>query len=164
MRLRSIHMAALGFAMAFAASSVLAADTNNAEIPSGAQLTATIAAQDSAIFQAYNQCDLNTFARYIAPDIEFYHDKGGVTLGRAKMVESIKNGICGKLRRELVAGSMEVYPIKGYGAVEMGAHRFCDVSTGHCDGEARFVHLWKYHAGVWQLSRVISYDHHLQSQ
>jgi hypothetical protein len=161
MLLRSVRMVIPCFVATFAASGACA---QGSRIPEGAQLTAAITAQDSAIFQAYNQCDLNAFARYIAPDIEFYHDKGGVTLGRADMVASIKNGVCGKLRRELKPGSLEVYPIKDFGAVEIGVHRFCELSTGRCDGMARFIHLWKYHDGVWQLSRVISYDHHPGSQ
>ncbi|MFK2901029.1 nuclear transport factor 2 family protein [Dyella jejuensis] len=129
----------------------------------GTPLTVTIAAQDSALFNAYNHCDLVTFARYIAPDIEFYHDKGGLTLGRANMVESIRHAICGKLRRELMPGTLEVYPIKDYGAVEIGEHRFCELSTGRCDAVGRFIHLWRYRNGSWQLSRVISYDHHKET-
>ncbi|XRD81669.1 nuclear transport factor 2 family protein [Dyella halodurans] len=129
-------------------------------MPVGAALTTTIVALDSAVFDAYNRCDLEAFGRYIAPDIEFYHDKGGLTRGRAKLVESIKNAICGKLRRELVAGSLEVYPVKDFGAVEIGTHRFCDLSTGRCDAVARFIHLWEYSNGSWQITRVISYDHH----
>ena len=76
-------------------------------------------------------------------------------------LDAIKNNICGKVRRELVKGSLEVYPLKGYGAVEIGTHRFYHPGTQDHDvvGEAKFVQLWQYKDGAWKVSRVISYDH-----
>jgi Domain of unknown function (DUF4440) len=163
MFVRSTQMAAACFIAVFAATIARADTVRSGKIPSGTELTTTITALDGAVFAAYNRCDLDTFARYIAPDIEFYHDKGGLTRGRAKLVQSIKNGICGKLRRELVAGSLEVYPIKNFGAVEIGTHRFCDLGTGRCDAVARFIHLWEYCNGSWRITRVISYDHRAET-
>ena len=61
---------------------------------------------------------------FIDDNVEFYHDQGGVTLGRAALVDSVKNNICGKVTRELVPSSLQVYPMKGYGAIEMGTHLF----------------------------------------
>jgi hypothetical protein len=57
-------------------------------------------------------------------DVEFYHDQGGVTLGKANLSDSVKKNICGKVTRELVPGTLEVHHMKGYGAVEMGVHAF----------------------------------------
>jgi len=131
-------------------------------MPTGKQLTGTVTELDANLFAAYNNCDLVSFARYIAPNIEFYHDNGGLTVGRPKLVESIRNNICGKLRRVLVPGTLEVYPIAGYGALETGADRFCDLLTGNCEAFSRFAQLWKYHNGTWVLSRVFSYDHHIE--
>src|SRR2546429_9812339 len=70
---------------------------------------------------------------FLAEDVEFYHDQGGVTLGRAALTESVKNNICGKVTRELVPGSLQVYYMKGFGAVEIGVHRFHH--PGHEDTE-----------------------------
>ncbi len=88
--------------------------------------------------------------------------KSQVTLGKEKLTESIKNNICGKVTRELVPGSLQVHHMKGYGAVEMGVHRFHH--PGHDDtepvGEGKFIHLWQYKDGAWKITRVISYDHH----
>jgi hypothetical protein len=132
------------------------------DIKSQAELESTITALDTALFAAYNQCDLEKFASFIAEDVEFYHDKGGVTLGREALTDSIKKNICGKVTRTLVPGTLQVYPMKGYGAVEIGAHRFHH--PGHDDtegvGEAQFIHLWQYKNGAWKITRVISYDHH----
>jgi ketosteroid isomerase-like protein len=131
-------------------------------IKSQEELNKVVAALDAALFDSYNRCDLEKNATFFADDVEFYHDQGGVTLGKEKLVESIKKNICGKVTRELVAGSLQVYPMKGYGAVEMGVHRFHH--PGHDDtegvGEAKFIHLWRYKDGAWKITRVISYDHH----
>ncbi len=117
---------------------------------------------DTELFDAYNHCDLEKFGSLLAEDIEFYHDVDGLSTGRAAIVEAVKNNICGKVSRELVPGTMEVYPLGHYGAVEIGVHRFHH--PGHDDtqpvGEARFVHVWHFVDGRWELARVISFDHH----
>jgi hypothetical protein len=94
------------------------------EIKSQEELEKAVAALDAALFDSYNRCDLAKFASFFAEDVEFYHDQGGVTLGRAALTESVKKNICGKVTRELVPGSLQVYYMKGYGAVEIGVHRF----------------------------------------
>jgi ketosteroid isomerase-like protein len=132
------------------------------DIKSQEQLNQAVAALDTALFDSYNTCNLEKFASFFTDDVEFYHDQGGVTLGKAALTESIKKNICGKVTRELVPGTMLVYHMKGYGAVEMGVHRFHH--TGHDDteplGEGKFIHLWQYKDGAWKITRVISYDHH----
>jgi hypothetical protein len=131
-------------------------------IQSQAELDKAIASLDSALFDSYNRCDLQKFSSFFDENVEFYHDQGGVTLGRQKLTESVRNNICGKVTRELVPGTLQVHYMKGYGAVEMGVHRFHH--PGHEDtegvGEASFIHLWQYKDGAWKITRVISYDHH----
>ena len=71
--------------------------------------------------------------------------------------------ICtGDTQRVLVPGTLKIYYMKGYGAVEMGVHRFLHPKTESANGtgEASFVHLWQYKDGAWKVSRVLSYDHH----
>ena len=65
-----------------------------------------------------------------------------MTLGRQNLTESVKKNICGKVRRELVSETLEVYPMRGYGAVEMGVHRFHQpkVDPTKPVGEAKFIH------------------------
>ena len=132
------------------------------DIRSQVELDKAVAALDAALFDSYNRCDLEKFASFFAEDVEFYHDQGGVTLGRAALTDSVKKNICGKVTRELVPGSLQVYYMKGYGAVEIGVHRFHH--PGHDDtepvGEAKFIHLWQYKDGAWKITRVISFDHH----
>jgi hypothetical protein len=121
----------------------------------------TIQSLDTQLFDAYNHCDLDKFGSFLADDLEFYHDKTGLSRGRPALVGGIKNNICGKVTRELVPGTLEVYPIANYGAVETGIHRFHH--PGHEEpgsvGEAKFIHLWQNKDGVWKITRVISFDH-----
>ena len=119
----------------------------------------TIQTLDTKLFDAYNHCDLPAFSSLVADDIEFYHDKTGLSVGRQALVDAIKNNICGKVTRELVPGSLEVYPIAGYGAVEIGVHRFHHPDDESNVGEAKFVQLWQNKDGGWKISRVISFDH-----
>jgi len=49
------------------------------------------------------------------------------------LTDRAKKNICGKVTRELLPGTMLVYPLKGYGAVERGVHRFHH--PGHEDTE-----------------------------
>ena len=129
------------------------------------KLFQTIEALDAQVFDAYNRCDLEKLGSYFTEDLEFYHDQTGLSRGRQAMVDGVKQYVCGKARRDLVAGTLEVYPIKGYGAVEIGVHRFCDPKTNKTCGEeksgvAKFVMLWQENKnGSWQITRVISFDH-----
>jgi len=103
-------------------SIVIVAQTNYK--PVDKELYDTIVYLDSVLFEAYNTCKLNRFEKYFSEDIEFYHDKGGLSTSKKDLIESLKNNICGKVTRELVKGSIEAYPIHNYGAVQMGSHRF----------------------------------------
>jgi hypothetical protein len=119
----------------------------------------TIARQDKIFFGAFNRCDLKTLAAHYDDNAEFYHDMGGVTLGKAAFLKSVKENVCGKFTRELVPGSLEVYPVPNYGALEIGTHRFLHADPGEPTGEGRFAQLWKNSGGHWKMTRIFSYDH-----
>jgi len=136
------------------------------EIKNQADLDKAITELDAQLFDAYNHCDLAKFRSLVADDVEFYHDQGGLTLGGDKLTESIKNNICtGDTQRVLVPGTLKIYYMKGYGAIEMGVHRFLHQKTEATNGtgEGSFVHLWRYKDGAWKVTRVLSYDHHSAS-
>lgn len=127
--------------------------------PDDAELYKTIVSLDSAFFGAYNTCDVNleTYADFYTDDVEFYHDKGGFTNSKAELVESTRKFICGKVTRELIKGSIEVYPIANYGAVEMGLHRFHNnTEPKHKPTVGRFTIVWKKEADTWKIAKVIS--------
>ena len=121
----------------------------------------TIASLDVALFDSYNKCDLQKFATFFVEDVEFYHDQSGLTHGKQNLTDSIRKNICGKVTRELVPGTLQVYPMRGYGAVEIGIHRFHHPQAEAQEpvGEAKFIHLWQNKDGAWKITRVISFDH-----
>lgn len=117
----------------------------------------SIVAMDARWEDAYNNCKLDVMEEIISEDLEFYHDQGGLLTSKKKLNEALKNNICGKVKRELKEGSIEVYAIKGYGAVEMGLHGFLPLNQqGHASHYSKFVHLWKRENGYWRITRVIS--------
>ena len=159
-RVRSLSIAAcllsvMGSAML--STVVFAADDD-------AALTRTITSLDAQVFDAYNRCDMDTFAKFFTPAVEFYHDKGGVTWNRQSVVDNTRKNICHKVRRELVVGTLKVYPIKDYGAIEEGEHRFCQLDPGNCEGIAKFLMIWRNNGGNWQMTRVVSYGHRALTQ
>lgn len=151
-------------ALAICAGPIVRAQTAQQGLPPTDDLYKTIAAQDTKLFNAYNHCDLDTLGSMVAEDLEFYHDKTGLMVGRAPFISAIKNNICGKVQRELVPGSLEIYPLKDYGAVEIGIHRFTHPGDPANLGEAKFVTLWQLKDGTWTVTRAISFDHHTAAQ
>lgn len=124
-------------------------------------LRADIAAADSALFGAFNQRDLTKLMSFFTKDLEFYQDNEGV----ASYAQTEKDfgemfGQAARIRRELVPGSLEVFPIKNYGAMQVGRHRFCHVENGKEEcGTFSFVHVWRRTDQGWQIARAISYGH-----
>lgn len=152
-RTRLLPVAALVASIAFAPAALLAEPAGDPD------LTTTITALDGAVFDAYNRCDLTSFAAHFSPRVEFYHDTGGATFDRKTVVDNTRKYICNKVRRELIPGSLRVYPIKDFGAIEEGEHRFCQSETGACEGIAKFLMVWQFRKGQWQITRVMSYGH-----
>jgi hypothetical protein len=124
-----------------------------------ADLFRTVKGLDTALFDAYNRCDMPKLMALVDDGLEFYHDQSGLEVGAALFRSSIEKYICGKVRRELVESSLEVYPLKGFGAVEIGVHRFTHPGIDNEVGEAKFVMVWRNEGGKWKLTRVISFDH-----
>jgi hypothetical protein len=130
------------------------------KIQNQAELDRAGAALDAALFDSYNKCDLDKFASFFVDEVEFYHDQGGLTMGKTALTDSVKKNICGKVTRELV--SLKVFPMKRYGLLETGVHRFHHPGHEGTEGvgEGQFIHLWQFKDGAWKITRAISYDHH----
>jgi hypothetical protein len=122
----------------------------------------TIRALDTQLFDAYNHCDMEKFGSFLGDDLEFYNDAAGLTRRREAIVEAVRN-ICGKVTRVLVPGSLEVYALKDFGAVEMGVHRYSVKDDTESVGEAKFIYIWQNQNGVWKITRMINIDHHAAS-
>jgi hypothetical protein len=134
------------------------------------QLESIIREKDSLFWQAYNTCATEKFGLYVADDVEFYHDKGGITEGLTALAASAKNNLCSnaaiRIRREAVPGTVKVFPLQRsetiYGAIMSGDHYFHISETGkkeRREGLAKFTHLWLLKDGSWKMSRILSYDH-----
>lgn len=128
---------------------------------------------DADLFHAiFDLCDTKALGEMVTDDVEFIHDKWGMTSNtKAQLVGSFektcarqKTGEDYRARRELVEGSMTVHPLKGYGAMQMGEHRFYKLTPGKPEElveVGKFIDIWKQVDGRWKLYRVISYDHRL---
>jgi hypothetical protein len=60
--------------------------------------------------------------------------------------------------RELVTGSIEVYPIKDYGAVEIGLHKFHNNQepANTPSKSSKFIIMWQFTNEEWRIAKVIS--------
>lgn len=164
--------------VAFAAP---AADDLAGYVPAGARLTRaaatptalTVAIEraDAALFDAvFTACKPDRLAALTTADFEFDHDQWGrIAKSPDEFVASIR-GKCARQaqgkevpsRRELVPGTLAVYPSGEHGAIDTGVHRFYEVRAGRPDtlvGIARFTHVWRNDDGNWRIARVVSYDH-----
>lgn len=126
--------------------------------PQSPALHDTISQLDSILFDSYNNCKLLTFDSFISEEIEFYHDQGGLSTSKTSLMEALKNNICGKVNRLLLPGSIEVYPIPNFGAIQFGIHRFVNSSEPEnaVSRYSKFVHTWKREINGWKLYRVVS--------
>jgi ketosteroid isomerase-like protein len=137
------------------------------------QLYDEIAAADHALFSAFfDRCDTAALANMVTDDLEMFHDKNGYMSktgkefldGIAATCARQKTGEDYRARREVVPGSLKVYPLNNYGAVETGVHRFYQLLPGKPEKlveVSQFTQVWKKEAGGWKLSRILSYDHRL---
>lgn len=140
-----------------ACSNKLAQTSTFQYTPPDKALYDTIVRMDSVFFEAYNNCRITVIDSMISQDVEFYHDQGGLSTSQPQLVEALRKNICGKVTRELQPGSIEVYPIAGFGAVETGLHAFHNnQEPGHKIHFSRFTHIWKKEYGQWKITRVIS--------
>jgi len=127
--------------------------------PDDQALYDTIMRQDSLFFGAYNTCSvhLDTYAAFYADSLEFYHDRGGLSTSKQQVVEATRKNVCGKVTRQLVPGSVEIYPIPGFGAIEIGYHTFHNSAEPNAiPHPGRFVFVWQRQKDRWKITRVIS--------
>lgn len=126
---------------------------------------------DNLLFEeGFNNCNYKNLEDILAPDLEFYHDNGGMQ-NKQEFIEATRKNICGsaygKITRKAVAGSGEVFPLYKnevlYGVFVTGSHEFFIQPTGKAvqkTGVAKFSCLWLLNdKKQWLLKRVISYDH-----
>jgi len=152
------------FAMLVGWLAVCAPSMSLADSPTSApdSLYQKILALDTAMFDSFNSCtdpaQLEKHTSFFVKDLEFYHDNGGASWTRDDYMKSVHDNVCGKFHRELDVASFRVWPIKDYGAISQGTHRFCHTPTT-CEGVGQFTMVWRERDGQWQVTRMMSYDH-----
>lgn len=129
---------------------------NSQKDTEGNKLYNTIVGLDSLLFDSYNSCKPDQYESMLSDNFEFYHDTGGFSTSKKENVEGIKKYICGKVNRELLKGSIEVFAIPGYGAVEIGSHRFHNLIEKSTSQYSKFVIIWQFKNNEWKVTRVIS--------
>jgi hypothetical protein len=156
------------------AAAALAASSPPVTLPPQPELTRQIEAADSALFKLFFEgpCDTARFRSMLTDDVEFYHDKGGFNVRKPDDFVRQFEDRCKQLadpaswrqRRQLVAGSLHVDPIPGWGAMEIGDHDFYERKGAAGEwklvGKASFSMVWVLgDDGKWRVSRVLSYGH-----
>lgn len=125
--------------------------------PSNLELYNEIVEMDSEYFTAYNNCDMKTQAYIYDEKLEFFHDKGGLSTSKKDVLSSIEKNICDKVTRALIKGSIEVYPIHNYGAIEIGYHKFFNKEEPNAKSiPSKFIVIWKKKDDAWKITKVIS--------
>lgn len=134
---------------------------NASAVETTGPLYETVLALDKEVFAAFNTCaapgQLQRHAEFFSEAVEFYHDKGGVTWNRVEMLANTAKYVCGNFSRELVPGSFRVYPVKDFGAIAQGVHKFCQFKSGACEGAAEFFIVWQQQGSRWSITRVFSF-------
>ena len=125
------------------------------------ELYQQVARLDAEMFAAFNAHDVDKLMSYFAPNLEFFHDKGGLSdFSQTKAGFTRLFAQSPDITRTLVPGSLEVYPVKNYGAMHIATQRFCHVENDRNDcGNSKFVMVWQQQADTWKITRVVSYDH-----
>ncbi len=144
-----------------------------AQVSEDSELFQKLKTKDSLLFNVgFNNCDISQFQNLTTDDLEFYHDKAGIQNTQDVFISAIKTGICNKdnpykSRRELVEGSLKVFPLYNngelYGAIQNGEHKFYERFEGQekAGSIAKFSHLWILENNQWKIKRVYSFDHQL---
>lgn len=125
-----------------------------------------VRAADARYWQAYNACDMHTMGDLLTDDVEFYHDKTGLTTSKEAVLNSLRKGPCADtamhLRREADDTSIRFHPLAGGFALLSGTHRFYvrrDGTPERLDGQAEFTNVWQSIGGHWRMRRILSYAH-----
>ena len=144
---------------------------NAVAIPQGEALAAALTARDAEFFSlVFDGCDPERLAAMLTPDFEMYHDRDGVVARSSEAFVRQYGEDCvarqapdaWRSRRELVAATLNVHPVPGFGAIEDGEHLFYERhgdAPEHLAGRARFTQLWQLTPDGWRLARVFSYGH-----
>jgi hypothetical protein len=141
-----------------------------AQVDQNSELFLELQKMDAVLFEeGINNCSKDAMEVAVGDDLEFFHDKGGLSKGKAEFIASFMTNMCNankKPIRKLVPGSMTVFPLRKngtlYGAIQKGEHEFFIKEPGkelYKTEVAQFTHVWLKEDSGWKVTRVLSYDH-----
>ena len=94
--MKSYQPARLYLIIIFLCTAIVLKAQTKTEALSQQELENIIINIDTEVFNAYNNCDVKKFGSYFTGDVEFYHDKGGLTKTLPALTQSFQNGLCNK--------------------------------------------------------------------
>ncbi len=145
------------FCCVFIAFRLNAQESEREYNPSDKKLYHQIDSMDKVFFDAYNTCNIEKQEAIYSDSIEFFHDKNGLINSKSELIKGTRNNICGKVTRYIIPGSIEVYSINNYGAVEIGFHRFYNNQEPDAESKpSKFIIIWKKEEANWRITKVIS--------
>lgn len=113
------------------------------------------------LFEAFNTRNLTALKSYFTNNLEVYQDNTGF-----RNYDETVQAFAGLfkmdyvLTRRPIIESIEVYPIKDYGAIETGQHTFCHTENEKLEcATYKFVHIWENKDGKWKIAKIITYGH-----
>lgn len=118
---------------------------------------------DRRMFDAFNRRDAATLAGFFSDRLEFFHDLGGLS-GKTQTMGQLGANFGRRdrtVRRELLDEGLEIHPLPGIGAMQIGRHRFCsrDGDQPEQCSVYGFSTVWEETSAGWQQLRVLSYGH-----
>ena len=141
-----------------------------AQVQQDSELFLELQKMDALLFEeGFNNCSKEAMETALSEDLEFFHDKGGITKGKETFITSFITNMCDENKkpiRKLVPNSLSVFPLRKngvlYGAIQKGVHEFFIKESGkelYKTEVSQFTHLWLKEDKGWKISRVLSYDH-----
>lgn len=96
-----------------------------------------VLAADRQLFNAYNTCNIAQFSRSLSPDLEFFHDTTGLT-NHDLNVDALEKRYAEttKYHRTLDEQTVQIFSVPGYGAMEIGTHRFYETNPRRLEAHA----------------------------
>ncbi len=125
--------------------------------------------KDSALFNAaFNTCDINVVENILGSDFTFYQDKGedipADSQNRIEFINYIKDHFCGadknasspKMKREIEAGTLRVYPVSATAVLQTGMQDFYELDAGanpQLMEVSRFTRTWNKVNDDWKMNK-----------
>ena len=144
----------------FAAISLVGSTTLASTVSKGIRadegwLHQTLTAREATLTRAYNTCNLHALRASLFAGTTVTTPDGR----RVDPVIDARDHVCGRLRREVVPGSLAVRALGDDSALVSGMQRFCANESDSCSEKGeRFVHLWTLGDGHWRMGLMLDSD------